>query len=184
LEDNVLREIAAELGSDMPVCLASRPAFMEGRGEILTLLGMLPGLPLLLVNPGAAVSTKDVFALLGERRGVGMKLPKAGFSDLADLLRFLETTGNDLELPARTLQPVIDEVLGDLKGLPGALFTRMSGSGATCFALMSDDDGCARAASLLKARRPGWWVQPARVAAIGSAHDGRGRDIGPSEGGL
>ena len=169
--------IAAELGSDIPVCLASRPAFMEGRGEMLTPLATLPCLPLLLVNPGVAVPTKDVFASLGERRGTGMKLPQAGFSDLADLLRFLETTGNDLEAPALALQPVIDEVLGRPQGIAGALFTRMSGSGATCFALMSDDDGCARAAALLKAHHPGWWVQPTGDR-IGSA-EGRGRDIGP-----
>ena len=76
LEENVLREIAAELGSDIPVCLASRPAFMEGRGEILTPLGIAAAVcRCLLVNPGAAVPTKDVFAALGERRGVGMKLP-------------------------------------------------------------------------------------------------------------
>jgi 4-diphosphocytidyl-2-C-methyl-D-erythritol kinase len=184
LDENVLREIAAALGSDVPVCLASKPAFMEGRGEILTPLKKLPGLPLLLVNPGVTVSTREVFALLGDRHGVGLKLPQAGFDDLADLLRFLETAGNDLETPARALQPVIDEVLKDLKALPGALFVRMSGSGATCFALMSDDDGCVRAASLLKGRRPGWWVQPTSVAAVGTMHEGRGRDIGPHANGL
>jgi 4-diphosphocytidyl-2-C-methyl-D-erythritol kinase len=184
LDENVLREIAAALGSDVPVCLASRPAFMEGRGEILTSLKALPRLPLLLVNPGLAVSTNDVFAMLGDRRGVGMKLPPAGFSDLADLLRFLETTSNDLEAPARVMQPVIDEVLKDLMRLPGTLFARMSGSGATCFALMSDDDGCIRAASILKGRRPGWWVQPTRVAGAGLTHEGRSQEIGPTPDGL
>lgn len=158
LDENVLREIAAALGSDVPVCLASRPAFMAGRGEILTLLKKLPRLPLLLVNPGVAVSTKDVFALLGDRRGVDLKLPQTGFDDLADLLRFLENAGNDLETPAYALQPLIGEVLKDLKALPGALFVRMSGSGATCFAIFENTAEAQRAAQKIQLDHPQWWV--------------------------
>jgi 4-diphosphocytidyl-2-C-methyl-D-erythritol kinase len=182
--ENALCEIGARLGSDIPVCISSRPAFMEGRGEILSPITLLPPLPLLLVNPGVAVPTKDVFAALSDRRGTEMKLPARGFGDLADLLRFLETTGNDLEMPAIGLQPVIGEVLNALKSLPGALFTRMSGSGATCFALLSDDDGCARAAAMLKEKNPGWWVQPASVPEAGLTHEHRGQDIGPTPDGL
>jgi 4-diphosphocytidyl-2-C-methyl-D-erythritol kinase len=184
LDDKALCDIAAALGSDIPVCVASRPAFMEGRGEALTPLTSLPPLPLLLVNPGVAVPTKDVFAALALRRGTDMKLPANGFSDLADLLRFLEVTGNDLEVPALGLQPVIGEVLFALRALPGALFTRMSGSGATCFALMPDDDGCARAAAMLKDKHPGWWIAPTSVPEKGLTHENRGRDIGPTPDGL
>jgi 4-diphosphocytidyl-2C-methyl-D-erythritol kinase len=71
-----------------------------------------------------------------------------------------------------------------LKSLPGALFTRMSGSGATCFALMPDDEGCARAAAFLKERHPDWWVQPTFAPEKGLIHEGRGRDIGPTPDGL
>jgi 4-diphosphocytidyl-2-C-methyl-D-erythritol kinase len=184
LDEKTLCDIAAGLGSDIPVCIASRPAFMAGRGEILTPLASLPPLPLLLVNPGIAVPTKDVFAALVLRRGTEMKLPASGFSDLADLLRFLEATGNDLEAPALGLQPVIGEILFALKGLPGTLFTRMSGSGATCFALMPDDDGCVRAAAMLKEKHPGWWIAPTSVPERGMAHENRGRDIGPTPDGL
>ncbi len=73
LEDSVVGEIAAALGSDVPVCLKSVPAFMEGRGEILAPLTVLPRLPLLLVNPGVAVSTRDIFAALSDRRGTGLQ---------------------------------------------------------------------------------------------------------------
>jgi 4-diphosphocytidyl-2-C-methyl-D-erythritol kinase len=184
LDQTTLCDIAAGLGSDIPVCVASRPAFMEGRGEILTILPSLPPLPLLLVNPGVAVPTKDVFAALSDRRGTEMSLPHNGFGDLADLLRFLEATGNDLEAPALTLQPVIGDVLSALKGLPGALFTRMSGSGATCFALLADNDGCGRAAAMLKAKHPDWWIAPTIVPGKGQSHESRGRDIGPTPDGL
>ncbi len=147
LDEKVLRDIGASLGSDIPVCVASRPSFMAGRGEVLTPVTSLPRLPLLLVNPGVAIPTKEIFASLVERHGVDMKLPNGGVTDLADLLRFLETTSNDLEAPAKARAPVIVEVLNALKRMPGALFTRMSGSGATCFALMPDEGGSARAAS-------------------------------------
>jgi 4-diphosphocytidyl-2-C-methyl-D-erythritol kinase len=184
LEEDTLCAIGAGLGSDVPVCVPSQPSFMEGRGEILTQILVLPHLPLLLVNPGLAVSTKDVFAALSERHGVDMHLPRGRFGDLADLLRFLETTGNDLEAPAIALQPVIGDVLKALKGVPGALFTRMSGSGATCFAIMADDDCCCRAAALLKERHPDWWVEATFVPDTGTARESAGRDIGPTPEGL
>jgi 4-diphosphocytidyl-2-C-methyl-D-erythritol kinase len=184
LNETALCEIAASLGSDVPVCVASQPSFMEGRGEILTPVPTLPPLPLLLANPGVAVPTKDVFAALDERHGAGMTLPRGRFGDLADLLRFLETTGNDLEAPAIALQPVIGEVLKGLKSLPGALFTRMSGSGATCFALMADDDCCQRAAMLLKQLHPDWWIEASFVPETGIIHENAGRDIGPTPDGL
>ena len=127
LDEKTLREIAAGLGSDVPVCVGSLSSFMEGRGEILTPVPVLPRLPLLLVNPGVAVPTKDVFARLERRRGADTALPRGRFSDLADLLRFLETTGNDLESPAIMLQPVIGAVLKALKGHLAALKAMMAG---------------------------------------------------------
>jgi len=183
-DEGTLCEIAKELGSDIPVCVPSVPAFMEGRGEILTPISSLPRLPILLVNPSIAVPTKDVFANLTDRRGAEMTLPRGRFNDLADILRFLESTGNDLEAPALALQPAIGEVLSSLRSVPGSLFTRMSGSGATCFALMPDDGGCARAAAALREKHPDWWVQPTFVPQLGPAHEDRGRDIGPTPDGL
>lgn len=183
-DEKVLREIGAALGSDVPVCVRSQPAFMEGRGEILAPVTTLPRLPLLLVNPGVAVPTKDIFAALETRSGVTMKLPTGGLSDLADLLRFLETTSNDLEAPAKAREPVIGDLLDALRRMPGALFTRMSGSGATCFALMPDEGGASRAAALIKEKHPNWWVQTATVPDIGISRETAGRDIGPTPDGL
>ena len=184
LDNPDLGAIAAELGSDIPVCLASQPSWMEGRGEILTQVASMPRLAMLLVNPGVAVPTKDVFAALEKRSGASMKLPPGRFRDIADLLRFLDASRNDLEEPARRLQPVISEVLSALAALPGALFARMSGSGATCFALFPDDDSCARAAALLSAAHKGWWVAPTAVPQMGLTHETPGQDIGPTEHGL
>jgi 4-diphosphocytidyl-2-C-methyl-D-erythritol kinase len=182
--DAALQAIGADLGSDIPACLLSAPCFMEGRGEILRAAESMPRVPLLLVNPGVAVPTRDVFADLNQRSGVEMTLPHGRFGDTADLLRFLETTRNDLEEPARRLQPVIGEVLTAMAALPGALLTRMSGSGATCFGIFADDDCCRRAAEILKQAAPGWWVAPTFVPETGIAHEELGQDIGPTADGL
>jgi len=156
-DDMAMLEIAGVLGSDVPVCVQSGAAYMEGRGEILTPV-RVPRMPVLLVNPGVAVPTKDVFGALHSRSGAGMALPVQGFTDAAALLQFLCETRNDLEDPARRIQPVIGDVLSLMAELPGVLLARMSGSGATCFALFPDDASCARAAQGLKTARPGWWV--------------------------
>jgi 4-diphosphocytidyl-2-C-methyl-D-erythritol kinase len=164
IEDAVLAEIAAGLGSDVPVCVPAQAAFMEGRGEILTRVPSLPRLAMLLVNPGVAVPTREVFAGLKSRSGAAMTLPRGGFADTGTLLRFLEGTGNDLEAPAKAIQPVIGEVLMALAGLPDVLLARMSGSGATCFALFADPQSCRRGADRLRASHRGWWVAPTTLS--------------------
>jgi 4-diphosphocytidyl-2-C-methyl-D-erythritol kinase len=183
-DEAALREIGAGLGSDIPVCVPSAPCFMEGRGEILRPLQCLPRIPMLLVNARVPVPTKDVFANLESRSGADMALPQGRFQDTADLLRFLETTRNDLEEPARRLKPVIGEVLEALSALPGALLARMSGSGATCFAIFADDDCCQRAARTLQQTHPDWWIAPTFTPELGIVHEGEGQDIGPTPEGL
>ena len=183
-DDVALYGMAAGLGSDIPACVLSAPCFMEGRGEILRPLGSMPRVPMLLVNPGVAVPTKDVFAALENRSGVEMALPRGRFSDTADLLRFLETTRNDLEEPARRLQPVIGAVLAAIAALPGALLTRMSGSGATCFGIFADEDCCERSADRLRQAHPDWWIAPTFVPETGIAREDAGQDIGPTPEGL
>jgi len=158
IEDWALRAIAATLGSDVPVCLPSASAYMEGRGEVLT-PAAVPRLPILLVNPGVPVPTREVFAALQQRSGTDMTLPR-GFADADSLLAFLAVTRNDLEAPARALQPLIGTVLGALAALPGVKLARMSGSGATCFAVFNSAEACARGAGALQAANPGWWVAP------------------------
>jgi len=153
-----LLDIAAALGSDVPVCVKSEPAWMEGRGEILTPAAPMPDMPIVLVNPRVEVQTGKVFAALNMRRGAGMVLP-SGFPDSDALLDFLAQTGNDLEMPARTLAPVIGDVLDALSGMPGARLARMSGSGATCFALFESGEHARYAMRALRNGHPGWWVE-------------------------
>jgi 4-diphosphocytidyl-2-C-methyl-D-erythritol kinase len=161
-DTGALQKTGETLGSDVPVCITCRPQWMEGRGEILTELPALPALPIVLVNPGVGVPTGKVFAALKSRRGVGLPLPPA-FADAAALVAYLKTTANDLEAPAREIAPVIGEVLDFIAG-EGALLSRMSGSGATCFGLFETAAAAERAAAAIKTAHPGWWAMPTELA--------------------
>jgi len=115
------------------------------------------------------VPTKDVFARLGlasgERRGEASEIDAGGLKDRDALIRYLATQPNDLEPPARTLQPVISHVLAALSGCAGCRFARMSGSGATCFGLFDTDAAAAAAAQRMSGAQPGWWVAPTVFAS-------------------
>lgn len=166
LDDARIREVALATGADVPVCLVSYACDMTGVGEILLPLD-LPELPCVMVNPRVAVATKEVFAALGLRNGqllVGVTdviraaaWPGKGAS-IADWVQELKIVSNDLEAPAMRVQPVIGEVLSALRASEGAVLTRMSGSGATCFALFSSAAEAQRAAQKLQADHPQWWV--------------------------
>ena len=144
-----LTQIAARLGADVPACLLGRTALGEGRGDALRPIPGLPGAPVLLVNPRVPVSTAAVFA-----RWDGVD--RGPIAPEGDLLARARAGRNDLEPPARALAPAIDEVLDLLAGSRGVLLSRMSGSGATCFAIMADEHARAQAAEA--ARNRGWWT--------------------------
>jgi 4-diphosphocytidyl-2-C-methyl-D-erythritol kinase len=154
-----LRELGAELGADVPVCIYARPARMRGLGERLDPVRGLPALALLLVNPGVHVATPQVFRglrELGEERDGGLQ-PNGGPLVLA---QYLAESRNDLEVPAVALAPVIGKVLQSLRVLDGCLLARMSGSGSSCFGLFADGNRVERAAAILRAAVPGWWIEP------------------------
>jgi 4-diphosphocytidyl-2-C-methyl-D-erythritol kinase len=160
-----LRALAATLGSDVPVCVESRAAWMEGRGERLTPVGTFADMAMLLVNPGASVVTADVFRTLTARRGLGKVDHAARMQSHADVLAFMKTTMNDLEAPARLIAPVIGDVLDELARMPGVEFWRMSGSGATCFAMFENDSAAELAAIALSHSHPQWWVRATKIAS-------------------
>ena len=149
-----LHEMALALGADVPVCLESVPVRMSGIGEILSPAPRLPRFGMVLVNPGVAVATPAVFKARQGPFTAAAALPEA-WCDARDMAAALGRLTNDLQAPAVALQPVIGEVLGALESLPGALLARMSGSGATCFALFATPEEAAGEAE--KIRHPGWW---------------------------
>ena len=166
LDDPRIIEVARLTGADVPVCLASRACVMTGIGETLQPLS-LPKMPCVLVNPRVAVATKDVFAALGLRHGelrVGIadviRAPAwpDGDRSLDRWIERLSAAGNDLEAPARSIQPAIGQVLAALGNADGARLARMSGSGATCFAIFDTDVAARRAAQTIQRAHPPWWV--------------------------
>jgi 4-diphosphocytidyl-2-C-methyl-D-erythritol kinase len=156
-------EAARATGADVPVCLHPRSRVMRGIGELLSEPLDLPPLPAVLVNPGAALATKAVFA---EWKPGAVPAPPLDHSALTKLtgreafLQFLAMQGNDLETPAITLAPVVAEVLAAMRGLAGCALVRMSGSGSTCFALFKTAAEAMIAAETLHAEYPQWWVRP------------------------
>ena len=166
IDDARLIEAAQLTGADVPVCLASRACVMTGVGETLQPLS-LPKMPCVMVNPRVPVSTRDVFEALGLRNGellVGATdviqaaaWPENGAS-IGDWIETLAAVSNDLEAPAMRIQPVIGEVLSALGAAGGARLARMSGSGATCFAIFEDGAEALRASQKIQQDHPMWWV--------------------------
>ena len=166
LDDARLIEVAQLIGADVPVCLASRACVMTGVGESLLPLA-LPKMPCVMVNPRVPVATKDVFKALGLRNSellVGATdvirataWPEQGAS-VEDWVEVLAESSNDLEAPATRLQPVIGQVLSALSATDGAWLARMSGSGATCFAIYENTAEAHRASQKIQRDHPGWWV--------------------------
>ena len=166
LDDRRLLDVALETGADVPVCLTSRACDMTGVGESLLPLS-LPIMPCVLVNPRVPVATRDVFKALGLRNGellVGASdvirapaWPEKGAS-VEDWVEVLAASSNDLEAPATRIQPVIGEVIAALSATNGAWLARMSGSGATCFAIFENTAEAQRAAQKIQIDHPQWWV--------------------------
>lgn len=170
LSHPALLAAAGRVGADVPVCLEARARIMRGVGDQLGQPLRLPRLFALLVNPGVAVETAPVFRALGLQSGQGHASAVAAFNaedaslvTSASLITALAATGNDLEAPARTVAPVIGEVLFVLSASPGCRLARMSGSGATCFALFDDCRASAAAGKRLAKQQPDWWVKPTMI---------------------
>jgi 4-diphosphocytidyl-2-C-methyl-D-erythritol kinase len=164
LGEEELRDLGARLGADVPACLYGRAVWVGGVGERLESAGSLPKAGILLANPRIPLVTAAVFAA---RRGPFGDTVRFALmpSDAAGLARLLMRRNNDLTEAATTLVPEIGAVLERLARLPGALLTRMSGSGATCFALFADHDAAEAARAALAAAQPSWWCAAAGFLA-------------------
>lgn len=159
VEDERLREIGAELGADVPVCLFGEPARMRGIGERLDPVRALPEIPLVLVNPGFAVSTGSVFRALDHDTDALFRPPLPMGASLVQFAVWLQSSRNDLEPPALSIEPRIGTVLDALRSMDDVIIARMSGSGATCFAIFRTMASARAAQARLRASEPGWWVQ-------------------------
>ena len=163
------RKVAPDLGGDVPVALQGHAALMQGEGERVRRAAGLPRVPALLVNPNLACPTGPIFRAYDEAGG-GAGFREFGavppFERVWDLVHWLREQRNDLQAPAIAAVPEIAGVLDTLQALPDAQLTRMSGSGATCFALFETEAAARRAEAQLSAARPDWWI---RATSLGDA---------------
>ena len=155
-----MKDIAVGLGADVPVCLYGRPALVRGLGELLERAPPLPPAWLVLVNPGRPLATQDVFKARAGAFSPAVAWTKVA-RDLEEFVEWLADRTNDLEPAALALVPEIGLVLDRLDAAAGALLTRMSGSGATCYGLFATAGEARAAAAAIGAERPDWWIAAA-----------------------
>ncbi|HXW71259.1 MAG TPA: 4-(cytidine 5'-diphospho)-2-C-methyl-D-erythritol kinase [Methylocella sp.] len=163
LDDPLLQDAARATGADVPVCLRGRARMMRGVGDELGPILELPPAVALLVNPGMPVATKEVFAAMGIEAAT-----ETGFGDHPEILpdmpfdalmAGLRKGRNDMEAAACRLAPIVGDVLAVLSAAPGCRLARMSGSGATCFALFQNCRAAGRVKKAILRAHPNWWVK-------------------------
>jgi 4-diphosphocytidyl-2-C-methyl-D-erythritol kinase len=158
-----LSDIGLKLGADVPMCLIGKPLFARGVGDEIVPVSPFPALHLVLVNPGVAVSTPEVFQRLESKTNS----PLAAYprpASVEDFCNWLSKQRNDLQAPAVAIQPVIAESLDALKH-SGAILARMSGSGATCFGIFADAQSGEKAANAVGNANPDWFVVATKTGA-------------------
>lgn len=168
MPDDDLEPLAAGLGADGAACFRAQALMAEGRGERLSPAPGLPEMNAVLVNPGAPSPTGAVYRAYD----AGVHPEGAARPRMPDHLESAEeaaawlavATRNDLEAPAVLLEPRIGEVLDALREESESLLVRMSGSGATCFALCASDIEAEGLAERIKTMRPDWWVRRCRLS--------------------
>jgi 4-diphosphocytidyl-2-C-methyl-D-erythritol kinase len=165
LHDLAVVEAARAVGADVPVCLEAQARLMRGAGERLGRPLTLPPLLAVLVNPGRPLSTEAVFRRLGVAKGqmleTGAHVDLDAAIDIPTLIAVLAGARNDLQPAAVEVEPVIAEVIEAMRAQEGCQIARMSGSGATCFALFGTLSQTFDAVRNLRRKRSRWWVQPA-----------------------
>lgn len=157
-----MEQLSAALGADLPMCVAARAAEIAGIGEKIKPIDNFPTLSAVLVNPLTEVSTPAVFKGLASKTNAAMPALPAERTVPA-IVGYLIGCRNDLEAPALALEPAIGDVLEALRTDGNCLMARMSGSGATCFALFANDAHAEEAGRELARARPSWWVRSCRI---------------------
>ncbi len=155
--------LALSLGADVPMCLEEKPAHIRGIGEIVEPLADFPSGAIVLVNPMIEISTPITFRALEKKDNTPLPEMPAQFGCMKALANWLKTCRNDLQKPAISQASEISEVLDLLASQQETLLARMSGSGATCFALCETLEAARKIASHLHEIRENWWIRAATV---------------------
>ncbi|WP_017196302.1 4-(cytidine 5'-diphospho)-2-C-methyl-D-erythritol kinase [Bartonella birtlesii] len=162
-----LAEMSLILGADVPMCLFAleyqRPLFVKGIGQDIIPIKEACSLAMVLVNHGQQIATKTVFEVLEKHNSSPLTIDPAALKTVDTLVEALQETRNDLFAPALKIAPQLTQVLSTLDEC-GSVFSRMSGSGATCFGIFKDQQAAKKAALFIKSIHPDWFVKPIMTA--------------------
>jgi 4-diphosphocytidyl-2-C-methyl-D-erythritol kinase len=156
-DDSQLHKLGLSLGADVPACLVGSSLRMQGIGELITPIKDVKPCHMLLANPGKPLATIDVFRALGANNLADKTALSSEIMQAEDIVK----AGNSLEPAAIGLMPEIGDLMGMLRASEHVQAVRMSGSGATCFAIFPTADSCAAAAISLTAQ--GIWSKPTMI---------------------
>ncbi len=157
------------LGADIPVCVASGAARMQGIGDVVKPVDGLPDLHVVLANPRVAVPTPQIFKALAHKDNAPMCSVLPSFGTAAALCDWLAGQRNDLQAAAESIAPQIALTCQALAASQGCMLARMSGSGATCFGVFESAEAATESAQNLVRAQPGWWVHAARLGSMQDA---------------
>lgn len=157
-----LNRLCAKTGADVPVCLYSQTAHMRGIGERVDVKRGYGAVPAVLINPGFAVSTADIFTAFDQIAAPPAAAPQIWGETLYETAK---SGRNDLQAIAVSLRPEIQEVITNIAAQKGCRLARMSGSGATCFGLFETEDAAKTAARVIAAENPHYWCQAVTLGA-------------------
>lgn len=147
------------IGADVPVCYLSQACLMAGAGETLSPMANCDTLNAVLVNPGIGVSTGEIFRRF-DIANPALRSPRPHAID-SNFFEQVKAGTNELQPYAVALAPVIRDVLDTLGRQNGVRLSRMSGSGATCFAIFGDRKQANAAQNAIQKSNPQWWVRAA-----------------------
>jgi len=158
IEQETLNKLLLSFGADVPCCYMAQAGYFEGIGEHVTPLTHAPELYAVLCNPNKHSATENIFKDFSNAPNPTISLPD-GFHSVKELIEFLKTTDNDLTEASCQNTPEIREILEVLRAQESILLHRMSGSGSTCFALLSSKEQALNLEKKLHSDYPHWWSQ-------------------------
>lgn len=159
-----LSEKLLNIGADLPICYNGTPAFLSGVGQKIQPVKNIPNLHLVLINCKKRLLTQKVFS--SRQESYSEKLadkPVDFFYNIDKIISFLMSLKNDLSDCAISIEPEIKYVLHMLQTQEGCVFSRMSGSGATCFGLFDSLEKALKAEQNISIEKPEYWVRYSKI---------------------
>ncbi|MDH5722493.1 MAG: 4-(cytidine 5'-diphospho)-2-C-methyl-D-erythritol kinase [Alphaproteobacteria bacterium] len=158
--EEYLGALLLNLGADVPVCMRCEPSHISNKGQVINLAPPMPEIPVVLVNPLKPCPTQDVFTRFkGPFKESTLETLPDSFDTIYDLVAFIKKQDNDLYEPATQLVPEIKNIVSALSLQNGCLISRMSGSGASVFALFENEESAQNAQKHISEENPDWWVK-------------------------